>query len=303
MRPVITLILFSSIVPELITGSTSLSGFAHPGTLLFLIVCYGLAVLVLREYALRCRMGVAGLFVAGIAYGIFNEGLLAKTSILATGLPVAEFTGYGVWLGISVPWTITISVWHACASVLFPILFTHYVIPAQAGKPWLPDKLVWILAVLLLAFGCASFLGQHRIRGTPPQLFSLLGCMALLSLVARSLRGTHVAGAPSIGAFWLGCSVFISMFIVLTKALAGTHAPAPLYAAALAVFVLAYAWRLRQKSWLAGPGLLLFAIGWYAQNLFVATVLKLSMGAWLEALLAGTICIPLMVWYGRRLLR
>ncbi len=303
MWPIIALTLFSSIVPELITGSTSLSRFVHPETLLFLLVGYGLAVLVLREYALRSRMGAAGIFIAGIAYGIFNEGLLAKTSILTTGLPVPEFTGYGVWLGISVPWTITISVWHACASVLFPILVTHHIIPDRAGKPWLPVRLVWILAVLLLAFGCASFLGQHRIRGTPPQLLILLGCMALLLLVARRCRNTHVAGPPAVGAFWLGCSVFISMFLVLTKTLAGTHAPAPLYAAALAVFILAYAWRLRQKSWLAGPGLLLFAIGWYAQNLCVATVLKLSMGAWLEALLAGTICIPLMVWYGRRLLR
>ncbi len=71
MWPIIALILFSSVVPELVTGSTPLSGFVRPGTLLFLLVGYGLAVLVIREYALRSRMGLAGLFLAGLAYSLF----------------------------------------------------------------------------------------------------------------------------------------------------------------------------------------------------------------------------------------
>jgi len=303
MRPLIALMLFTTIVPELITGSTPLARFAQPGVFLFLLVGYGLAVLVIREFAVRARMGAGGIFLAGIAYGLFNEALLAKTSILTTGLPIAEFSGYGMAFGIGVPWTLTISVWHACASVWFPIAFVHALFPHRAASPWMPAWVLGLLSTLLLLFGCASFLSPQRIQGTPQQLVLLLGCMALLFEAASFCRRAHVADRPSIRAFWLGCSVFVAMFIVLSKTLAGRHVPIALYLTALSGIVLLYAWRLQRKGWLTGPGLLLFALGWYAQNLLLSTLFKLTLGAKLEALLAAALCVPPMAWYGRRLLR
>ena len=103
IRPTLTLLLLTTVVPELLTGSTPLYGFLNPGQLVFLTLGYGLAILLVRELGVRLGIGLGGLILFGLAYGIFNEGLVAKTFLLDRSLPVPQYDGYGYWLGISFP--------------------------------------------------------------------------------------------------------------------------------------------------------------------------------------------------------
>ena len=80
--PIATLLALATVIPELFTGSTPLVGFLNPGLFFFLFLGYGVAILLVRELAVRCRSGILGLFFLGLAYSIFNEGLLAKTLII-----------------------------------------------------------------------------------------------------------------------------------------------------------------------------------------------------------------------------
>ena len=50
--------------------------------------------------SLRRQLGLAGLFVLGLVYGIFNEGIIAKTFYLATNVPINKFDGYGYVLAL-----------------------------------------------------------------------------------------------------------------------------------------------------------------------------------------------------------
>ena len=167
--PVATLLALATVLPELFSGSTPLISFLNPGLLLLLFLGYGLAILLLRELALRCRSGLLGLFFLGLAYSVFNEGLLAKTLIVEKNLPVGLYDHYGYWLGISFPWAAGIGAWHACASGIFPILLTHHFFPGAREESWLNSKLALILGLLLMFLACVAFLGisENGVKGTP----------------------------------------------------------------------------------------------------------------------------------------
>src|SRR5262245_17680889 len=131
-KPALLLIILSPILAELLTASTPVTVFVAPATLaLFLFLGYGIPVLLIREFAVRIHAWVGGLLTLGFAYGIYNEGLLAKTIIQKTQLPLNGFDNYGYVLGLSVPWMVVIGLWHATAAVLYPILICQMLFPAE----------------------------------------------------------------------------------------------------------------------------------------------------------------------------
>src|SRR5215510_2761979 len=113
-KAVFTLMLLSPVLAELLTASIPIVQFLSPGTFIFLLTLgYGIPVLLIRELAVRWQITSAGIFILGIAYGILNEGFWAKTFLLDSDLPLPGFGHYGYILGISFPWAVTISFWHA----------------------------------------------------------------------------------------------------------------------------------------------------------------------------------------------
>ncbi len=133
------LVLIAMVLPELLTGSSSISTFLNPIHLIILFLGYGVAVLLIREIAVRNNLSSGGIFILGLAFGVFNEGLLAKTLIRASELPITQYNNYGYFLGVSFPFTFAISFWHALASVLVPILLVYWVY-SKNSSPFLIHK-------------------------------------------------------------------------------------------------------------------------------------------------------------------
>jgi hypothetical protein len=92
LAPIFVLVLLASTLPETLSGNTPALELFKPGAFLFFIIAYGLPVLIIREYAVRQRIGFAGLFLIGLGYGIINEALLAKTVFRNAGVPVDVYT-------------------------------------------------------------------------------------------------------------------------------------------------------------------------------------------------------------------
>src|SRR5208283_1563569 len=129
-KPIVALLLLTPFLTELLSGSQPAAKFFQPQVLLFLAtVGYGIPVLLLREFAVRHRLGILGLLALGFVYGVFNEGIIAKTFYLATNVPVNNFDGYGCVYGIAIPWAVTISTWHARHALLYPIVAIYYFFP------------------------------------------------------------------------------------------------------------------------------------------------------------------------------
>ena len=239
-----------------------------------------MAILLVRELGVRWHCGVLGLFFLGLAYSIFNEGLLAKTLILEKHLPVPLYDQYGYVLGISLPWAAGIGTWHAYASVIFPILFTHSFFPKARGKPWLNAKIALVLGLLLMLLGSAVFLGtsEKGVKGTPGQLSVLLLIMFVGFVLARIFKGkgnVHCrTGASAIQPLLLGLSVLVPFWGLAI--LAASKVWPGVFFAALVGIILFYAWILRRRGWLDPPTFLFFAIGWYLHNAIQAAIIILS---------------------------
>jgi hypothetical protein len=274
-RAAITLLVLCTVLPELFTGSTSLSAFLNPGMVVFLFFGYGVAVLLVRELAVRCHSGILGLFFMGMGYAIFNEGFLAKTMILKTGLPVSQYNDYGYWLGISFAWSAGISAWHGMASVLIPIQLTHHFFPKAKSEPWVNGKFALCLGILLMSLASAGFLGasEKGVTGTRLELGVLLSLIVLLfALGAHFKENPHPVPTHSIiKPLLLGTSVLIPFWGLAF--VAASKAPVIAFFPIWAGVICLYAWILRRCHMLSMPGFLYFGMGWYLHNVIQAVLL------------------------------
>src|ERR1017187_695484 len=167
-KPIVALLLVTPFLTELLSGSLPAPKFFQPQLFLFLAtVGYGFPILLLRELAVRLQRGILGLLALGFVYGIFNEGIIAKTFYLATNVPVKNFDGYGYVGGIAIPWAITISIWHALHSFLYPIVAIYHFFPNHRETPWLNRREIVWLAVPTVVIGTLIFShhGQDREAG------------------------------------------------------------------------------------------------------------------------------------------
>jgi hypothetical protein len=204
LKPVLTLVVITPFLTELLTTNVSLTTILRPRVFFLLAtVGYGFAVLALRELAIRMRSGVVGLVLLGLIYGIYNEGFIAKTFLLRHGVPINTFDGYGLYGGIEIGWAIAITTWHAFFAFLFPIVIVYSLYPGERYEPWLGRVAVAVLAAITLIISALSFLGKNErgIVGTPGQYAVLMLVAGLLYALARRYCGVAkiVEGTPQSG--------------------------------------------------------------------------------------------------------
>lgn len=309
LKAILLLIFLSPILTEIITSSTPPTVFFNPATLAFsILLVYGIPVLVIREFAVRYKLGLAGIFSIGITYGIFSEGLLAKTSILNNSLPVGAYDQYGYIFGISFPWTITISTWHALAAVSFPILITHILFPNEREKLWLNKKLTIILAALLLIFASMIFLDKSApVAGTPIQLAILLALMFAGVLIAKFIPRKIITPEDSSTVnkkpIFLGLSIFLFTFVILSF-IASQKLPVTLFFLVFGLGVWFYIRTLKIHSWLNAPHFMLFGIGFYMQQAALAIAIRFAAGSTTaDTLIAGIVIEIFLFWFAIKILK
>ncbi len=109
-------------------------------TLVISIAFYGVPVVLIREFAVHRNLGLRGLFIAGMAYGFYDEGLLWKSitafPIVSKDYPMYVFNTYVYW-GFNWAWGAFVLPSHALNSVIFPIALVSWLFPNGRHLPWL----------------------------------------------------------------------------------------------------------------------------------------------------------------------
>jgi hypothetical protein len=265
-RPIIALTMITPFLTELLSGNIPASIFFKPWVFLFLAtVGYGFPVLLLREFAVRRQLGLIGFFIIGLAYGIYNEGIIAKTFYLSGNVPVKTFNGYGYAFGIAIPWAITISIWHALHSFVYPIIVVSYFFPEHRQSPWLNRRAMVLLAIPVAAVGTLTFFnpGKDRPAGNPAHFILMIVLSCLLLWLARSLKSRSSLGDPDklrIPAFFLGTSVFIASILV-SILLAGAKVPVVVFYLYNLLLVAGLLMFIHRQTSLPINNVLLFALG------------------------------------------
>jgi hypothetical protein len=258
IQPAIFLLLASPVLAELLSASSPATMFFQPIYFLLQVVSYGIPALIIRELSVRWKLGLRGIFTMGLAYGIFNEGLLSHTFFQVSSLLAV---GYGFHFGLALAWIPYISIWHALHSILYPILLTYFIYPKVASEPWLGRRLFITFVTIVCLESFVLYFAPHRF---PATLFVLFW-FAIFLLFVLARRWPGIIEKRPVTSHW---AIVVTGFLSVLGSIAmiiTAKAKVPLLIFWIILFLLAY-WvirLLRKRGWLSMPALVLFACGDY----------------------------------------
>jgi hypothetical protein len=261
--PAVTLALIAPVLTELLSGNVPAQRFFLPWVYGALILVYGLPALMVRELYIAWNLGLPGLFLMGLAYGIFNEGVCAKTLLLAEHVPIDAFDHY-TWLGVNFPWAALIVPWHAAQAVIFPIALVTYWFPDAARTSWISARVFRGGGILLAAGGALIHLTNKKPATPPVYLLFFAAVMgALVYWSKRTGRSEAFLGAGGTGALpaaLAGISFYPALVMGLSIC-AGMKLPGVVICLG-AVLLVGFYWRwLARRGWLMLTPFVLFAMG------------------------------------------
>lgn len=260
-KAALMLVIITPFLTELLSGNMPPRVFFI--ALPFLFFAYSLPVLLFRELAVRWRLGLLGILSLGMAYGILNEGIWAKTLLLVKDVPINTFDNYGFFLGINFAWAAVILIWHAFHSVLFPILIVHYLYPEIKSQQWLGKKTIIASIIPSAALAILTFFKTKIELGGWSYLLIFSLAMLAFVLIAKFMPKWKEREIGRINLSPLLCGVSVVIFYIISFALANKKIPLVIFFLYLTVVFLALAFIVRAKGWLVMPSLLLFALGDY----------------------------------------
>lgn len=276
LLPILVLCFVSPFLIELQSGNIPFFSFFNPGILLFLVtVGYGLPVLVIRELAVRFQFGFLSLLSLGIIYGLYNEGLIARTLIRNTDVPLSAFNGEILVGGLNLGFLFVITLAHALQAVVYPILATHLVFPGMRNVPWLSKKVTWLLGIGLFVFGTLAYFrtDQFSTGGGEAYVFLLVLGVAF-TLLAYVLRQRDVF--PPVGT-WSKKTLFVGIAgtlpIILISIVAGMNTN-PLIPVIAFFALIAVQYRYIFKRHLTSEtAILAFGVGHLVAGMLISTLL------------------------------
>jgi len=271
-RPTIRAALFLLLVPgplaEVLSQNVQLSTFLQPVPFLLVTLTYGVPVLVIRELSIARKLNDVGLVLLGLAYGILNEGVLAKTLTLPDGAPLHDFAGYGLIGPIQGGWSVFIIFWHALHSVFYPIVLTRWMFPATARRRWFAEgRARWLLyALVILVAGLYALYFLNPVRNDPG-VFAIYAA-ATAGLVAAALwlckRRDVLPATESRQASWKPAVLGGGMIVFYVfQFWAPGHVPFAMYLAVSSAVIGVVTAALTRGRWRPVPDWLLFGLGDY----------------------------------------
>src|SRR4029453_8679389 len=156
------------LVGEVLFGALPLSRL--PFGLLGLVALYGGAALLIRETVARRRLPAGWWLLLGVAYAIFEEGVVVQ-SLFDQHYRGLDFLGfYGHWAGVNWIWALFIVPYHAVFSMAIPIALTELAYPARR-EPWLQRTGLMVAAIVFAAnAGLLAILQTHLFTNRAPDV-------------------------------------------------------------------------------------------------------------------------------------
>lgn len=235
--PIITLLLLSPIIAEVLFGSTSLSTLY---VLLPEIGTWGCGTLLIRSLVRRRKLGWVAILLLGIVLALAEECLIQQTS-LAPLVGVDPAHVYGRALGVNWIYLLFQLGYESLWVVVVPIQLTELLFGSQRDDPWVGRRgqfiagAVFVLAAFVAWYSWTQLARPafHLLVYNPPLLAVGIALLTMVILVTIALtlplspRATptteHAAPSP-----WLigGASFIFSLLWFVLLALAYNTAPA-----------------------------------------------------------------------------
>ena len=86
----------------------------------------------------------------GMAYGIFEEGIIARSFFDPSWQDLGQLAFYGRWIGVNWIWSIALTIFHAVVSISIPIAITELIYSKKKDTLWLSKNELIIAIIIFL---------------------------------------------------------------------------------------------------------------------------------------------------------
>lgn len=150
---------------------------------------YGTGAVVIREIARRWKKEGVSILLMGMAYGVFEEGIMARSFFDPGWQDLGQLAFYGRWIGVNWIWSIALTIFHAVVSISIPIVITELLYPKKKDTLWLSkNELIIAIIIYLLNALLGPFFGM-KITAV-----GMLACiMSITGLVFLAYRWPFIA--------------------------------------------------------------------------------------------------------------
>ena len=179
--PIITLLILAPLLGEMVSGSSPPSEYFQPITFLILSMLYGTGAVIIREIARRWKKGWISILLMGMAYGIFEEGVIVRSFFDPGWQDLGQLAFYGRWIGVNWIWSIALTIFHAVVSISIPIAITELIFPKKKDALWLSKKelIIFVIIFLMNVLLGPLFGMKNTTAGIMASIFSILGLVFL----------------------------------------------------------------------------------------------------------------------------
>lgn len=189
--PVLTLIVLSPFIAELLSGATRLSVIY---VLVPEVMTWGCGALIIRELVRRWQGGWASLLLLAPTIAIAEEIIIQQTSLAPLAFAGSN-ASYGRMFGVNWAWLLAMLVFETFAVVLVPVQLTELAFRGRRNAPWLRTRgfviagIVFLMGAFLAWFAWTQ---NYRIKILhlapyhPPVLYVLGGLAAIVLLGVAS---------------------------------------------------------------------------------------------------------------------
>lgn len=211
--PAVALFIVAPVLGELFSGSAPLNEFINPLTFVILALLYGCGAIIVRELVIRWDKGWPSLLLLGLAYGIYEEGIMVKSFFDPTWMDLGALAVYGRVAGVNWVWTEHLTLYHALISIAASIALVEALYPERRHEGWVTTRRWWILNWVGFV---GVYLGWELFDHYGPGLWRLASWLSVFALVGmarlapRRLLPPIERAVPRPWRFWL--AGFLGMF-------------------------------------------------------------------------------------------
>ncbi len=297
--PAAALLVLAPFLGEVMSTSTPITGFVLPWNFLFLAALYGGGALLVREFARRRGLGLAGFVALGAAYGVFEEAVLVRSWFAPEYLD-AHRDYSRVW-GTSLLQAVHLTAFHVAVSIGCSVALVEWLYPSHRHLPWAGRRGLGVATAGLAGLAALTLLATDAFFPVswPQVVAAALLTAGLVAISPRLSRRWPTTGGGSRRAFAAiiaACTVAHFAAVWSSPSL-GVPWPAGLAMAAAPLLVgWALATRLLPASRADRLSGLVLGLGWP----LVALNVLVGLGGRVDCLATATLAAAALVWVAGR---
>ncbi len=213
--PALALLLIAPALGELVSGHQTPLEFLNPLNFIILSLPYGIGALVCRELMVRWHKGRLSLLLLGIAFGIYEEGVVVRSLFNPNWSELGALARYGYVGGVNWTWSEMLVHFHALISIFASVMLVEIMYPALRRRSWVSKRgFIACVAGLMAWVPLGWLMTSYR----PPVAWYALAWVAVLALgwaayrlPARPFASSGRRSAPPFAFLLLG---FVNMSVV-----------------------------------------------------------------------------------------